>query len=723
MTNFRIRKSENYHVYRGISILLCTLLNVILTFITRYYGIPLYLDTIGTIFVSITCGSFAGILTAVITNLICTLFSPEYLFFSILGVITALVTAWFSKNEKLNKKLNYVWLVLILALINGILGTIFQWIIAGKPELSYVSESAKILAGNDDQRYVVFSLLLIIGLNIIDKGISVLVSVIFIKMISQETLSKIWDGGWKQNPLSKSEVKSINSSLRNGLSSLRIRVLILLCTAVILIGIIFGWVSSNTSYNTNIKNGNETVNSVASLITKSLVSDSYDDYLNDNSFAIDYSNSDYKKDNDYLHQVQNSFQNIIDIFIIKSTNDGIYILFDTDDEFQKEGRIGENIESQLIYYDDILPDLKEHKDIAEPHTLNTDYTYIITSFKRIYASDNTPSEYYVGVEYEMPRYSDHLNSYVIKMLMTSSGFFVLILAYGLWISGHYLIYPIGSLERRIDGFMKGIDDQKKLDESVKKLQKLDIRTNDEVEKLYNSICEMALGTSEQMRNIRSLAKSNEKMQTGLIITMADMVENRDSDTGAHIQKTAAYVKIILNGLKRKGYYPEKLSDKYINDVIMSAPLHDIGKINVPDAVLNKPGKLTPEEYEIIKTHTTAGKKILENAISTVEGENYLKEARNMAAYHHERWDGKGYPEGLHGQVIPLSARVMAVADVFDALASQRVYKPAYPFEKAINIIEEGAGTQFDPKCVEVFMESLDEVKNVLRKYQEIDDTK
>ena len=291
------------------------------------------------------------------------------------------------------------------------------------------------------------------------------------------------------------------------------------------------------------------------------------------------------------------------------------------------------------------------------------------------------------------------------------------------ISGHYLIYPIGSLERRIDGFMKGIDDQKKLDESVKKLQKLDIRTNDEVEKLYNSICEMALGTSEQMRNIRSLAKSNEKMQTGLIITMADMVENRDSDTGAHIQKTAAYVKIILNGLRRKGYYPEKLSDKYINDVIMSAPLHDIGKINVPDAVLNKPGKLTPEEYEIIKTHTTAGKKILENAISTVEGENYLKEARNMAAYHHERWDGKGYPEGLHGQVIPLSARVMAVADVFDALASQRVYKPAYPFEKAINIIEEGAGTQFDPKCVEVFMESLDEVKNVLRKYQEIDDTK
>ena len=258
--------------------------------------------------------------------------------------------------------------------------------------------------------------------------------------------------------------------------------------------------------------------------------------------------------------------------------------------------------------------------------------------------------------------------------------------------------------------------QESLDKDVKKIRNLKIHTGDEIEQLYQSICSMTLNQAEQMRSIRKLSDSTAKMQEGLIITMADMVESRDSDTGAHVQKTAAYVKIIVEGLKRKGYYAEKMTPKFMSDVVRSAPLHDVGKINIPDVVLNKPGRLTPEEYEIMKTHTTAGMKIMDHAIVTVEGDSYLREARNMATYHHERWDGKGYPEGLHGEVIPLSARIMAVADVFDALSSPRVYKPAFPLDKALSIIEEGKGTQFDPKCVEVFMESLDEVKEVLKKY-------
>ena len=200
------------------------------------------------------------------------------------------------------------------------------------------------------------------------------------------------------------------------------------------------------------------------------------------------------------------------------------------------------------------------------------------------------------------------------------------------------------------------------------------------------------------------------------MTMADIFENQEIDSRAHIQKTAEYVRIILEGLRKKGYYTEKLTDKFINDVEISAPLYDIGKVKIPSSILNKPGELTDEEEKIMETHTTEGKKILENAISTVEGENYLKEARNMAAYHHENWDGTGYPLGLHGEVIPLSARIMAIADIFDELTSARVYRNAETAAEALEELKKGAGTRFDPKCVEVFEDSFAEVKSVLRKY-------
>ena len=187
-----------------------------------------------------------------------------------------------------------------------------------------------------------------------------------------------------------------------------------------------------------------------------------------------------------------------------------------------------------------------------------------------------------------------------------------------------------------------------------------------------------------------------------------VLDNMDPITKKHSESVA---NLVCRICEYKGY-----DYRAIIHSTMNAYLHDVGKLAIPSSIINKPGKLTDEEFEIMKTHTTAGKILLENAISSVQGENYLKEARNMAAYHHERWDGKGYPEKLHGEVIPLSARIMAVADVFDALTSPRVYKPAFPIEKALEILQQGAGTQFDAKCIEVFMDALPEVKMILKKY-------
>lgn len=315
---------------------------------------------------------------------------------------------------------------------------------------------------------------------------------------------------------------------------------------------------------------------------------------------------------------------------------------------------------------------------------------------------------------------NHLNhmilEYVFKVVILFSGFFLWILSFGAWFTAYYLLYPVNGMAKMASEFFKDNDNEVLLHDRVEKLKMLDIQTNDEIENLYHSICALASDMENQLTNIRNQSKMISTMQNGLLITMADMVENRDADTGFHIQKTADYVRIILDGLKKKGYYSNRLTDKYINDVFISAPLHDIGKIRIPDAVLNKPGKLTNDEYEVMKTHTTAGREIIEKAINIVKGDSYLKEARNMAGYHHEKWDGTGYPEGLSGEVIPLSARIMAVADVFDALSSKRVYKSPMPLDEALAIIEEGSGTHFDPKCVEVFLDARDEVKSVMKKY-------
>ena len=202
------------------------------------------------------------------------------------------------------------------------------------------------------------------------------------------------------------------------------------------------------------------------------------------------------------------------------------------------------------------------------------------------------------------------------------------------------------------------------------------------------------------------------MQNGLIYVLADMVESRDKNTGDHVRKTAAYVRLIMKKMKEKGLYPEIMTDEFIEDVANSAPLHDVGKIMVSDTILNKPGKLTDEEFAIMKSHTTAGNKVIASAMSLVSDSGYLKEAKNLATYHHERWDGKGYPSGKAGEDIPLSARIMAVADVFDALVSKRSYKEPFTFEKAMDIIREGSGTQFDPVIAEIFIEASDEVRAV-----------
>ncbi|MCR5121577.1 MAG: HD domain-containing protein [Ruminococcus sp.] len=197
------------------------------------------------------------------------------------------------------------------------------------------------------------------------------------------------------------------------------------------------------------------------------------------------------------------------------------------------------------------------------------------------------------------------------------------------------------------------------------------------------------------------AKRTMQMQSKLLLGMATMVESRDNSTGGHIRRTSEGVRLLIEEMIKSGKFA--LSDDFCRSMIKAAPLHDLGKIAVDDAILRKPGRFTPEEYEKMKVHAAEGARIVREILSDNDDTYFRRIAENVAHYHHERWDGSGYPEGLAGESIPLEARIMAVADVFDALVSKRVYKEKMPFDKAEEIIMEGMGKQFDKELEPIFV--------------------
>ena len=194
------------------------------------------------------------------------------------------------------------------------------------------------------------------------------------------------------------------------------------------------------------------------------------------------------------------------------------------------------------------------------------------------------------------------------------------------------------------------------------------------------------------------------MQEHIITGMASLIESRDAETGDHVSRTSSLVKAIAENARKDGVYADKLDDRFISELCALAPMHDVGKIAVPDEILKKPDKLTAEEFDQMKLHASAGGTVIRQILSGITDEEYLKFASDIATYHHERWDGAGYPEGLSGEDIPLAARIMAIADVFDALVSERCYKKPIPAKEAYEIIRREAGSHFDPALANVFLE-------------------
>jgi putative two-component system response regulator len=223
--------------------------------------------------------------------------------------------------------------------------------------------------------------------------------------------------------------------------------------------------------------------------------------------------------------------------------------------------------------------------------------------------------------------------------------------------------------------------------------------------------------SEVLRRTREV----QAIQDVTIFTMASLAETRDNETGNHIRRTQHYVKALAIKLRDHPRFVGFFTDATIELLFKSAPLHDIGKVGIPDRILLKPGKLTADEFTVMKTHAALGSAAIVQAEKELGTPvEFLRFAKEIAHGHHEKWDGSGYPDGLKGDAIPIAARLMAVADVYDALISRRVYKPPFPQEKAVAIITEGRGTHFDPDIVDAFVAILPEFQDIARRYADTD---
>ena len=231
---------------------------------------------------------------------------------------------------------------------------------------------------------------------------------------------------------------------------------------------------------------------------------------------------------------------------------------------------------------------------------------------------------------------------------------------------------------------------------------------------------IAQHTNQTIEALQARTREVEQMQDATILALASLAETRDNETGAHILRTQQYVKVLAEHLKDHPRFASVLSESMIELIYKSAPLHDAGKVGIPDAILLKPGRLTDEEYDVMKQHPMIGSQALTTAQATLGASSFLSVACEIMETHHEKWDGSGYPDGLAGNDIPVSGRLMALADVYDALISERVYKPAFSHQQAREIIIEGSGSHFDPDVVEAFLALEDAFQEIAATFSKPD---
>lgn len=677
------------------------LLNVIPAKIALALGLPLYLDCLGTVLTAMLGGYLPAVVVGFAVNVINGIAEPVAMYYGVLSVLIAISATLFFRWGFFKKAWKILIVIFTFALIGGGLGSIFTYALYGFNFGEGISAPFSI-AFHDVMHWDRFTsqLLADFVIDVFDKSIIVICAALLFHFIPQrhkDELKKIYN-----DPSSNAMNRMVKYSLLN-------KVVMIVMLAEILLGGLASTIGFFLYRDNSIKNFISDGKGVTEAASVAIDAEKVDDYI-----TKGYEVEGYQKIKDMLERIRSSFPQTKYLYVYRIEKDGCHVVFDLD----VDGEPG-NDPGSVVAFDEsfmpYLPTLLEGGEI-EPIISDDQYGWLLTVYRPLRnAAGKTVA--YVAADISMESIVRDETMFFIKLLSLFFGLSIIIMSIIIEIMKRGVVIPVNKMslaayKYSLDiGLASGIDmeteavDLDGIQTSANRIGKIGISTNDEIGMLYDSFNGMAQSSFEFIKQVQEQNDRIRRMQELIIMEFAEMVEARDKSTGDHIKKTAEYVEAIAKELQAEGKFKGILTDAYIHKLKRAAPLHDIGKIAVSDLILNKNGKLTDEEFAIMKSHTTEGGKILKKIVADAGDTfdvNYLTESIEMASFHHEKWDGSGYPTHIKGDEIPLSARIMAVADVFDALIAERVYKKGFSYEKAMSIITEGAGKHFDPDVVEAF---------------------
>lgn len=682
-------------------------LNIIGSTVITLTGIPLYQDTAGTFLASICGGYLPGMIVSFITTIIRGLGDHEALYYNAVGLIMAMLAGWFARHKFFSSLPKTLLTFPAFALAAGIPDALLTWYLNTADVSDDYGTFESFLRNDLGLSALPSQFIMEIVTEFADKGLSLIIALIIVKLLPKRLIRDVNPDSYWQAPLSPAMKAQLRKSQCRSVS-VRTKMIVILTAATILVAGTGTVISFVLYRRATTADREKLAQSVAELAASYIDPDSVDDYIEKGPDAPGYVHT-----KEMLYTLRDSSQDVEFVYVYKIEEDGCHVVFDLDTEEVKGSAAGDVIPFDESF-SDLIPDLLAGRKI-DPIITDDSFGWLLTVYVPVYNSDGQ-CVCYAAADISMNDITTYGYSFAAKLVSLLLGFYIFIIGFSRWLIKHNLLLPVNTMAYCAGAFAFNSDEA--LEESVERMEKLDIRTGDEIENLYKAFVK-TIGDS--MNYISDISQKNEtisRMQTGLIMVLAEMVESRDKCTGDHVRKTAAYVNIIMESMREKGIYPDQVTDQFMQNVRNAAPLHDIGKIHVSDVILNKPARLTDEEFVIMKSHTTIGSEIIDRVIDLVQDSDYLREAKNLSEYHHEKWNGKGYPHGISGEEIPLSARIMAVADVFDALVSRRSYKEPFSFEEAMNIIRKDAGAHFDPLVVEAFISAEDKVREVAASFSD-----